>query len=258
MANTGFIIDCPNALIMSGSDVYTCVTASSGQVQLQGSSLEIKGGHSLYDLISVPTGTSLTATLVDAQFDGDMVNIAFGAERSENATVTEYKFGTPYTISTGATPSITLDGVTADAGSVKINGMTESVSSTVNSGTYYVDTTTTVGSTVITFNADMAGKTVTPAYTVQTAGVTRYDILNTSIPKKGTVVLTFPVYTGDSTESAVTAYAQITIYSASINQNFTMGGSYKTASTFEVTIKGLDAKRPDKRIFSVDLIPVAA
>lgn len=249
----GFIIDAPEALIISGNNTYNCVTAASGQIQFQGSSLEIKGGLSLYDLISIPTGTSLSVTLTDTQIDGDMMNIAMGATATKDASVDEYKFGVPFIATTGATPLITINEA-VKVGTLKINGMIETAG-VPTAGQYKVEVIS--NTTTVTFAADMTGKTVMPSYAVVTTGVERYDVLNTAIPRKGMVVLKFPVYSGDSVSSSITATAQLTIYSASINQNMTMGGSYKSASTFELSIKGLDSKRADKKVFSLDFIPVA-
>lgn len=245
----GFIIDAPNALIVSGDSTYTLITATSGQVAFQGSSLEIKGGWSLYDLISIPTGTTLTVTLSDARIDGDMLELGMGATKKEKSQETNWHFGDIYVVESDNTITIPH---AIDEGSLKLNHMTASASETPASGEFHVET---VGDeTLVTFNDDMVGQEVLPSYSV-TEEAEVYDALNDALPKKGMVVLKFPVYDGDTTNAGIAAMCQITIYLASINQNTTIGGSYKTASSFNLELKGLDGKRPDKKIWSVAFFP---
>jgi hypothetical protein len=248
----GFIIDAPNALIVSGDATYNLITATSGQVQFQGSSLEIKGGWSLYDLISIPTGTTLSVTLSDARIDGDMLEMGMGATKKEASKEPNWYFGDSYVVD-GTDYTIKL-AHKIDEGSFKINHM-KATTSTPTKGEYKLE----IGDeeTVVTFSADMAGQEVIPSFSVTEEAET-YDALNDSLAKKGMVILKFPVYAGDAVNSGIEAICQITIYSASINQNTTIGGSYKTASSFNLDIKGLDSKRPDKKIWSVAFFPYKA
>lgn len=249
----GFIIDAPNALILSGDRTYSCVTATQGQIQFQGSTLEIKGGQSLYDLISIPTGTTLSVTLADARIDGDMLEMGMGATRVSGEEREQWRFGTPFVVDKiKHTIEITEE---IKAGTFTINGLTETTKEIVATGTFKVSSTT--NNTIVTFNEDMAGVEVMPSYAV-TAVAESYDALNDALPKKGKVILQFPVYSGDTEESGIEAICQVTIWSAAINQNTTIGGSYKTASSFNLDIKGLDSKRPDKRIWTVDFFPYTA
>lgn len=245
----GFIIDAPNALIVSGNSTYTLITATSGQVAFQGSSLEIKGGWSLYDLISIPTGTTLTVTLSDARIDGDMLELGMGATKKEKSQETNWHFGDIYVV--GEDNTITIPHK-VDEGSFKVNHMVATTNETPGEGEYNLEIGET--ETVVTFPAAMVGEEVLPSYSV-TEEAEVYDALNDALPKKGMVVLKFPVYDGDTTNAGIAAMCQITIYLASINQNTTIGGSYKTASSFNLELKGLDGKRPDKKIWSVAFFP---
>ena len=248
----GFIIDAPNVLILSGDRTYSCVTATQGQIQFQGSTLEIKGGQSLYDLISIPTGTTLTVTLADARIDGDMLEMGMGATRVSGESREHWRFGTPYIVDKTTYAIEIPEEIKAET--FKINGLTAATAEVVATGTFKV--TSEANKTTVTFNEDMAGVEVMPTYAV-TAAAESYDALNDALPKKGKVVLQFPVYSGDTEQSGIEAICQVTIWSAAINQNTTIGGSYKTASSFNLDIKGLDSKRPDKRIWTVDFFPYA-
>lgn len=254
----GFIIDAPNAYIESGTDSQHTVTASSGQVQLQGSTIDINGGQSLYSLTSIPGQTQLNITLTNAMFDSDGFKISTGATETLNTTVNRKIFGTPYIVDPVTFKIFIPEDVVV--GSVKIKGLTEVLAPAVPAvGQFLVAYGVTVGTvlgTEVTFEAGMAGKSVLPAYDIAVAGSDTYDIMIDSIPKKGQVWIDFPIYSNDSVDSSIEAIGQFHFYSAMINLNNTFGGAYKTPSTFEVQIKGLNSNRPDRKVFSFNIIPV--
>lgn len=254
MSKKGFIIDVPQALILSGTSSYHLKSASSGSIQFTSSTVDIKGGWSLYDLASIPSGVGIAVTMADTMITGDAIDMAMGAEKTEATSVESYEFGVPYTVSD--TNTITLP-YAANEKSVHIAGMTEVASADeVVANTYFVSVTG--NTTTVTFHTDMVDKEVIPAFTHTVADSETHTIYDNSAPKKGKVILKFPVYSSGDADSSITDICQITIFSASVNQNMTIGGSYKSAQTYEVSIKGLDPGRTDKKIFVIDFIPYAA
>lgn len=249
----GFIIDAPNALIVSGNKASHVVTASSGQVQLQGSMIDINGGQGLYSLTSIPSQTQLNITLTDAMFNSDSFVISTGAVETKNVVVKDKKFGTPFVID-ATTFEFTIPEAIVPQ-SLHIAGLTEDTTpAALPTATTYV-VTYNVADTVVKFDATLGGEQVLPSYDVAVAGGTTYDMMIDSIPSKGEVTIKFPIYSNDSVNSSIEAYGQFHFYSAMINLNNTFGGNYKTASTFEMQIKGMNSNRPDKKIFSFDIIP---
>lgn len=246
----GFMIDAPNVLIQGKKNTYATITAASGSVELTGESLDINGGWSPYALISIPTTSSLTVNLTDAQLTDGYFEVGVGAKKT-NEQSDRYYFDTAYEVD-DIDFTITLD-KEADADSIRINGFTK-VTSDPQTGEFKVDST--LGVTTITFNEDMAGKIITPVYSVKETSE-NYVITTDSIPSKGKAVLVFPVYTNEGDDATIAAYCQITIFEVSVTQQANIGGSYKTASTFGMTLKTVTPRRADKKVWQVDFYDVA-
>lgn len=239
-----FIIDACNGMVKTKAGTYITLTASSGQVALSGTPLEIKGGQSAYALLSVLTEQQVNVTLTDAQFNGDMM-LLYGAKetvgKQDRAVFTDKH-------------EIPSDGEvelqhTVKEGTLDVPGFTL-VTSTPTEGQYTVSSA--LGKTTLTFNASDANKIIQPTYRVSEDGIA-YDFLNDGTPAKGAVTLQFPAYGEIDGVSGEIGMVQIDIYSGSIVPTATIGGSYKTASTFSVEIKAEDAKRADKKVWNITL-----
>lgn len=257
----GFIIDAPEAVLIGKDNTYHCVTAKSGSVEVNGSSLNIKAGWSLFDLANIPTGSEINVSLTDARLDSDALTMSLGAEQI-SGNVDEYKFGESYVV--GQNNTIIINNA-VKTGTMKIEGFVETADSTPSQAKQFSvavtqATESTPASTTITFFAsdNMIGKTVKPIYCVTVANGEKYSVKSTSIPKSCMIVLKFPVYADDEDESEIVAMAQLTIFKAKVEQKWNMGGSYKSASEFALSAKGLDSKRSDKKIFDIDFIPYSA
>lgn len=241
----GFIIDAPNAAIKTKEGTYVTLTASQGQVAVSGNTLDIKGGQSPYNLLSVLTDQQVQITLTDAQFDGDLMEM-YGAEVKEQE-VERTVFTDKYIID--ETYKIVIPHVIKD-GSLTINGLEVTAdSAAVVTGEVAVE----IGEaeTTLTFAADMEGAEVNPVYTFIDTAVA-YEFLNDKFPRRGSVTMEFPLYEEDEDGNpTTTGVAQIEVYRASIVPNFTLGGSYKTASTFSVELKAEDPKRSDKKVWDI-------
>lgn len=240
----GFIIDAPNVLIEGKNHTYATITAGSGSVQFTGQSLTINGGWSPYALIDIPTTTEIAVSLSDAKLTDGYLEVGFGADHQKNQTVERTFFGNAYEID--ETGVMTIDKKIV-AGSFRVNGMTETTGE-VTENTFKV--TIADASTTIQFHTGMADTEIVPMFKVEeTAEV--YSVTQDSIPEKGRATLEFPVYSNEEDDASVVAYCQLTIYSVSVTQNATFGGSYKTPSTFGLELKGTDPKRADKKIWDV-------
>lgn len=247
----GYIIDVPNVLLQYGDKQYVSLTATTGQVSVESDELTIQGGQQIYPLFTMNTQSTITVSFTDAQFNTDQLE-AFGATAaSENRT--RYEMETSYEIGSDAT--ITIEGRILTADDIKANGIQfvasddPNVASSVPTGMAKVETSGE--DTKITFNADMAGKTIQPVYSYQEKADS-YKFLEGVFPKKAKVILQFPLYEDEDGNESKPNMVQITIYKASIQASPTIGGDYKSASTFEMTCTAMNPRRPDKEIWAID------
>jgi len=257
MANIqGFIVDVPNVLITTSSGDTHIVTAGQAEISFGGESIPITGGWSFYDLQEIDTKKTIDISISDAVWNLDTMALATGGTVTVKAD-TFYEFGTPYTIGDAATPTITIPNVVV-ASSVRINNFTETTGSTPTATEFVVEIG--VSETTITFNASNAGVVVYPAYLTTTdATASVLEVQTTDFPSSGVCTLTFPVYAGpESDEADIVGYGQFTIYKAKIKSDFSAGGSYKTASQFAMSLKGLDPRRTDGNMWKFVYKPVAA
>lgn len=250
----GFIIDVPNVLITTTKGDTHIVNASQGEVKFGGESLTVNGGWSFYDLTEIDTKKTLEVSITDAIWNIDTLKLSSGGTLTTKVDEF-YEFGIPFVIGT-TTPSFEIPSVVVE-GSVRINGFTETTQ-TPTASTY----TVTIGAdkTTVLFDASAKGTTVYPAYKVATEATSSVlEVKTTDFPSSGVAVLTFPVYADpESTEANVVGYGQITVFKAKIKADFTMGGQYKQASSFTMTLKGLDPRRPDQNMWKFVYKPIAA
>ena len=255
MAIQGFIIDVPNVLIKTGDKAYISLTATEGQITAEPESITIEGGQGIYPLFEMNTKSNITISLTDAQFNSDQIE-AFGATAStENRK--RYEFETSYVV--GEDNTVTIEGRTIAASDLTLNGFTPVAQSggepaTATAGQVLVDSTTESGSTKLTFCEDdeMAGKTVSPVYSY-TEQADSLKFLEGVFPKKAEIIIQFPLYEDEDGNDTVPATVQITVYKASINASPTIGGSYKTASTFAIECTAMNPRRADKEIWAIDI-----
>jgi hypothetical protein len=252
----GFIVDVPNVLITTTSGDTHIVNASQGEVKFGGESLTVAGGWSFYDLTEIDTKKTIDISITDGIWNLDTLKLASGGTVTVKAD-TFYEFGTKYEIGVAATPTITIPYVVV-ASSVRINNFTETTSSTPTATQFLVTISAT--DTVITFNSSVAETDVYPAYLVATLSTDSVlEVQTTDFPSSGVCILTFPVYADpESTEANIVGYGQFTIYKAKIKADFTAGGSYKQASSFAMTLKGLDPRRADGNMWKFVYKAVAA
>lgn len=248
----GFIIDVPNALIMTAKGDQSILTADSGEVTFGGDSVAITGGWSFFDLIEIDTKSTIEVNLSNSAWTMVNMQMTSGGEvKTGNAE--HFHFGEIYQV---ATNQITLPFV-AVAGSVRLNGMKEVASAPAAANEFQVTigaTDTTVAFFTGTFTD---GTELSPVFRVEVADSEILTVKTTDTPTSGQVILQFPIY-GDKEGVKVEGYGQITIFKGKIQKQNKIGGSYKSASKFDTVIKGLDPRRPDKKMFEIAYIPVVA
>lgn len=237
----GFVIDAPNAMILTDSGSYVSVTASTGTFTMAGETLDIKGGQSNYNLASIPTSTEITAHLEDAQFNGDMFEL-FGAAMKE-AETEHYATGVSYNVGDNKTVEIPYK---VKKETFQLNGFEVLEDGTPTTGQVVMKIDQ--DKTTLTFNEDMIGKIVEPVFGYNDTG-TVYSFLQDSVPKKGKAVFSWPIYVTEEGEASAGLELQLTIFRASVTPNVSIGGSYKTASTFALDFKAENARRPDGKVF---------
>lgn len=245
----GFVIDAPRALIKTNVGVKSIVNASSGEVTFTGDNIEINGGWSAFALQEINTKSNIEVKLTDTEWSLDTLKMTSGGTITNGSVDYEF-FGHAYTIDSNG--KITI-GKVVNAGSVQIDGYTAATSSTPAAGEFKV--TTAANSTDILFPVADAGKVVYPSYKVSVTNGVKLDVKTTDVPGSGEVILEFPVYAAPESDSSdIVGYTQITIYKGKIKKDAKIGGSYKTASTYDITIKGLDPKRQDGNMWKAIFI----
>ncbi|MCP3925541.1 MAG: hypothetical protein GY714_23475 [Desulfobacterales bacterium] len=248
----GFIIDSPNALITTPDGDTSVTASSSGEITFGGDTITINGGWSPYDLLEIDTKSTIEISLTDAEWKMQNMKLATGGTLTTGTANQKY-FGVGYSV---VSNEITIP-LVADAKSVRINGMTE-VETAPSADTEF-QVTLDAESTTVTFNTDVYedGTEVAPSFDVSVDNSEVLTVKTSDAPGTGEVILQFPVYEGKEEKSGVCGYMQITVYKAKIKRENKAGGSYKSHSTFELKLKGLDPRRSDKHMFEMAFIPVA-
>ena len=249
-SNVGFIIDAPNCLIKSSKGDLIIDKAASGEVSFTGDNISISGGQGFLSLAEIPKSTKIEVKITNAEFSLDQMAMSSGSSVVVGAQ--EFtKFDTVFVVGVGNT--IVIPEV-AVIGSVRINGFTE-VTAIVATKEFKVEIAT---DTTLTFFTDVAvGTEIKLSYRILTPATTVAIFAKTGdVPGSAEVVLSWPVYESDTVESEIWGTAQLILYKAKINQNFKVGGSYKSASSFDMSLATLDAKRPDKAAWSFIILPL--
>lgn len=246
----GFIIDAPNVSIETKDNNYISLTASSGQLSITNSTLDIKGGQGVYKLLSVETEKVIKVTLTDAQFDGNMMAL-WGAEQVVGKD-TFHMFDEKFIVGEKTANKVEINRAGIKVDTLSIGGW-EKVASNPAKGQYSATYNDVSGVLSLTFSPEDEKAEIQPIYEYETEAVS-YNFLNNAIPKRGKVYLQFPVYEDEDGNATTERTAQIDIYRASISANATIGGSYKTASTFTVELEAEDAKRPDKKVWAIKIL----
>jgi len=251
--NLGFIIDSPNCLIKSSKGDLIIDKASSGTVTFTGDQIEISAGQGFLALAAIPKTTKIEVKITNAEFS--LEQMAMSAGSSVVVGAQEFtKFDTSFAVATGNTFIIPEVAV---IGSIRINGFTE-VTAIPATGEFKVAISAT--ETTLTFFTDVeVGTILKPSYKILTSATTvSVRVKNNEVPGSAECILSWPIYESDTVESEIWGTAQLTLFKAKINQSFSIGGSYKTASVFDLNLTALDARRPDLLAWSFVILPLLA
>ena len=250
-ARIGFLIDTPNVLIKSTKGDLIIDKSSTGEVSFTGSNLTINGGWSFLALAQIPKEVAIAVKVTNAEFNIDQFAMTSGGSVTVGAK-TFTQFGDSFDVD--ATNSITIPEA-VNVGTLRINGLVE-VTTTVATGEFKV--TIASNTTTVQFFTDIVvGTTMKPSYEITTAAtVLGLSVKTTDVPHSAEVVLTWPIYSSEDIESGIWAHGQLTLFKAMIEQNNKIGGSYKSASTFDINFSTLDARRSDKKAWDFVILPV--
>ncbi|MBZ9622846.1 hypothetical protein G9F71_008270 [Clostridium sp. FP2] len=247
----GFIIDTPNALIKTKKKDLIIDKSTSGEVSFSGDNISITGGQGFLALAEIPKSTKIDVKITNAEFSLNQMEMTSGGTVTIGAKEFS-KYGDVFAVD--ATNSITIPEAVI-VGSVRINGFTE-VTTVVATGQFKV-TIASNTSTVQFFTDVTTGTEMKPSYKILTAAtVAGLSVKTTDVPGSGEVILTWPIYESEEVESAIWASGQLTLFKAKINQSSKIGGSYKSASAFDINFSTLDPKRSDKKAWDFNIIPI--
>lgn len=249
---TGFIVDSPKVIVKTVSGDYQTITANTAEVSFGGSTISITGGQSMYALAEIDKDKTIDIKITDAQYNLQSVALSSGGTLSAGADTYDI-YGDAYTAD--ATGLIVLPYAIV-ASSLRINGYTETVSAPT-SGQFKV--TIGASTTNVLFTPTESGMVFSPAYSISVASATTLSTKTNDLPKTAEVRLSFPVYSdANAQDSKIIGNMQLTIYKAKILQSFKIGGSYKNAQTYDLTLKGLDPMRSDKQMWRCVFMPVSS
>lgn len=253
MSTSGFIIDAPNVLIMTKKgDSHVC-SAKKGEIKIGSDSLQISGGWSFYELANIDTKKKIEIDITDAEWKMDSMAIQTGGELKTGKAERVY-FGDNYVVKDN---KITLPFVIIPK-SVRINGLTETDELAPKEKQFKV--TIAKDNTEILFNTGSFanGVEIMPSFRVETSEDAEIlSVKTTSFPKSGQAIVQYPIYGEDEAEEDnIIGYGQFTVYKTKIDSDSNIGGAYKTASEFSMKLKGVDPRRPDKKMFDFVFIPV--
>jgi len=244
-------MDVPKVYLKRCGDDKTFVLDEITQASVTPSvnTVEINAGWSLFPVAVLQGQSTFEMQITSGKFESELFSFANNKNVWENDEAFEVP-GTMIEEVNATDNSITLPHE-ANAGSVQIDQLEEA--SETGDGKFKTEKITTDKGdrTKITFEAAMAGKTVRVNYTY--AANVDYINVDNKASAICEAVLEFPVY-DDGTNcalSAVLGHVYVKVFKARITQMPGMDGSYKSASTFQMTLSALDAKRADEAVYQI-------
>jgi len=251
--SVGFIIDSPNCLIKSSKGDLMIDKASSGEVSFSGYNVSISAGQGFLALAEIPKSTKIEVKITNAEFSMNQLALSSGSKVTIG--VQEFtKFGDVYVVD--GTNMITIPDI-AIVNSIRINGFTETTD--IVAADQFKVTIAAETTTVQFFTDVVVGTELKPSYKVATPATTvAVSVKTTDVPGSAEICLSWPIYESDTVESAIWGNGQLTLYKAKINQSSKIGGSYKTASSFDLAFSTLDPRRPDKKAWDFIILPIVA
>ncbi len=204
-------------------------------INFSSDSEEINGGDDPYPITEFPKTRSITVTAQDAMFDVDILKFSQGAEAKElkDEQMLEQIYFVVEEDGTMTLPKEPIDGTVA------INGF--SATATDEKKKF------TVAKNKITFDKSVAGQTVTGYYYRKSSGKGSITSgFKTKFPKPFKFVHRIPVYDDNN---QIVQEAQLTIYKAKSDNSLEISHAPQTAYAPQLSIKALDPKRADGKLW---------
>lgn len=229
----GYIADVPNFWFRRcDGKVFYFDELTNASVAPQIGVTEVNAGWSLFPVATLPGQSTFEVSLTSGKFEAEMFSMANATDFEENA-----EYAVPQS------EYVTLDGEkkavltqTPIEGSIVIEGLTAE--------------DYTVSEKTITFTEAQDSPILVNYEYNQTAREALITNQNSAI---GEAIMVYPVYGSgdDCTQSAIIGKVILKVYKARVSGQPGLNGSYKSASTFDMTLTALDAKRPDGAAYSI-------
>ena len=208
---------------------------------------DVFGGDSTLAFTSFPTSQEITMSARNAEFNLAFVDASQGSDVDKGAVT----FIEPLSmdIPAGGVVDLTHTPV-ADSLAMQTAGYTVVSTAPTEAGQVYLD----VAGKQVAFHTDDAGKQVEFIYEWLSSNDTvTSSITKESINKPFTVIHRIPIYE----DGVATHEMQITIHKAKVVNGFEFNFERQKAFAPNLELKALDSGRPDKKLWSVSITPVA-
>ena len=244
----GYIADVPEIWFRRcDGRIFHFTELTNATMTINQNNTEITAGWSLFPVAVLPGTSTLEVSFTSAKFEPELFAMTNSVEMEDAADYEEYMTET-LTVATGSSTAVLTnepveyeeDGLTYCK--VSIPGLTQVDSTdTPEDDEFKVDSATKT----ITFGSALtADATMEISYVTEVAtGIQEMKIDNRAAAI-GEVVEKYPVYSDgtDCTAAGIIGYAFLKIYQARITAQPSLGGSYKSAATYDFTISAIDPK----------------
>jgi len=214
-------------------------------VQFSGDEEEVTGGDGLYPLAYFPKAKSITISATNATFDIGMLEMSQNTVSSTGAVEMTEIFN--YEIPSGGVVELEHE---PNVNSIVVNGYTAYTGSNpIPAGQYKADIDS------ITFSTEDIGKEITGYYERQTSSkATSVAGLKDGMSQTAIFIHRIPIYDDNTT---IVGQGQLTIFKCKSDGNFEFNFAEKTAYAPKFSLKALDPKRADKKLWDFVIDPVA-
>lgn len=203
---------------------------------------EVRGGDDPYPITEFPRTNNITITAQDALFDIDYMALSQGTITEKKASVDMTEF---LNVVIPADGVIELKEAPVD-GSVVIKGFEKADQPA--KGKF------TVEGKKITFHKDNANDSINGIYKVKRAGGAKSVAgLKGKFPKPFKFTHRIPIY---NDENQIVQQMELTIFKCKSDSNFNFDLAQQQAYAPQVSLKALDPKRPDKKLWDIVLVDV--
>lgn len=205
---------------------------------------EVRGGDDPYPITEFPKTNNITVTAQDALFDIDYIALSQGTihEDKKSYDMTEF-----LNVRIPADGVVTLKEAPVE-GSVVIKGFTKAEGETAEIGKFKVE------DKKITFNVKDANKDINGLYKIKRdTGVSSIAGLKGKFPKPFKFIHRVPIY---NDENMIVKQMEFTIFKCKSDSNFNFDLTQQTAYAPQISLKALDPKRPDKKLWDITVVDV--